>query len=148
MKVRADEHVSPKIVETIRNLVLRDGWEISHVRDDNRARTADETWMPLFAQSGGNAVLTADANILKRPHQILAMQQTGLICVVLSAKWAMARRHEQAACLLYHGPAIESAISASTRGDCWRVPGGYLGETVERNPINFQAAARAAAVVP
>jgi hypothetical protein len=143
LKVRADEHVSPKIVETIRSLVLTSGWELSHVRDHHRARTADETWLPLFAEEGGKAILSADATMLKRPHQLMAVRDSGLICVLLSSRWAGAKRHEQAAGLLYHWPAIEAVIAESKPGDCWRVPAGYDGEKLTQHTINYGAAANA-----
>jgi len=100
LKIRADEHVSPKIVRAIQSLALSDGWELTHVRDHPSARTADETWMPRFALEGGQVILSADRKIL-RPHQLAAISQGNLIGVFLSAKWAEARRYAQAAHILW-----------------------------------------------
>ena len=60
MKVRADEHVSPKIVQVLRVISLSVGWELTGVREFHGARTADETWVPKFAAEGGQAIITAD----------------------------------------------------------------------------------------
>ncbi len=79
MKVRADEHVAPKIVQAIRVVALSTGWELTGVREFHAARTMDETWLPRFASEGGKAILTADANILKRPHLIAAVNSPGCV---------------------------------------------------------------------
>ena len=117
MKVRADEHVSPKIVRALREVVLSPGWELSHVRDVHGARTADETWVPRFAAEGGKAIITADANMLKRPHQILAVYQSKIMGLILPHIWAVAKRHIQASSLRYFWPEIEALFSAGRPGD-------------------------------
>jgi PIN like domain len=144
VKVRADEHVSYKIVRAVQLLCLKSGWEFSHVRDDNSARTADETWLPKFAAEGGKAIVTADANILKRPHQIVAVRATGLACVVLPKQWTHARRHEQAAHIIYWWPRIQDAIEVSEPGDCWPVPFIFDKSSIKRKIIDYEKAAGAA----
>jgi hypothetical protein len=52
LKTRADEHVSPKILEVLKILVVPQDWEVSHVRQHHSERTADETWIPRFVQEG------------------------------------------------------------------------------------------------
>jgi hypothetical protein len=88
LKIRADEHISPKLVRAVQSIALSAGWELSHVRDHNSARTADETWMPRFVAEGGQVIISADRKILARPNQLLAIADGNLIGVFLSAKWA------------------------------------------------------------
>jgi PIN like domain len=140
LKVRADEHVSKKIVEAVRLLCLKDGWEFSHVREDNGRRTADETWLPKFAAEGGDAILTGDANIFKRPHQLLAIRETGLISFVLSQPWTQAKKHEQAANIIYWWPRIQTAIEQSNPGDCWPVPFEFDSSEIKKKVINYEKA--------
>lgn len=143
MKIRADEHVSRKIILAIHELILSPGWDLTHVRDFHEARTTDETWIPKFAAEGGVAILSADARLLRRPHQLLAIQESGLICVMLPSKWVESKRHVQAAVLLYHWPAIEAAISKSSAGDCWRVP-FEVGRRLEQIRVDYEKAVSAA----
>jgi hypothetical protein len=144
LKVRADEHVSPKIVLAIQSLILKAGWEITHVREFNSARTADETWIPRFAQEGGNVILSADRRILSRPHQIAALAESGVIGIFLSPQWANCHRNEQAAQILHWWPRIEKVILDSKPKDCWKVPHGYNKGSLEKIVVNFDKAAKAA----
>lgn len=122
MKIRADEHVSPKIIRALRDLVLNPAWELSHVREMHGTRTADETWVAQFAADGGRGIITADATMLKRPHQRRAIQSSGVAGVVLPRAWAMARRHIQASALLFHWPQIEDVLATAAPGEFWRMP--------------------------
>jgi hypothetical protein len=122
MKIRADEHVSPKIIRAVQSLILSKGWDLSHVRDHNAPRTADETWVPRFKIEGGEGILSADRKMLARPHQLAAIRDAGLVGVFLSPQWAEAKRHAQAANLLWWWPRIEAAFKTSQPGQCWRVP--------------------------
>lgn len=122
MKIRADEHISRKIVRAIAELALRDGWELTHVRDVHDRRTADETWIPRFAREGGKAILSGDRKMRGRPHQIAAISESGLVCVFLSHEWSTARRTVQAASLLFWWERIEAKISVAKPRECWLVP--------------------------
>jgi hypothetical protein len=144
VKVRADEHVSPKIVRALKEVSLSPGWELTCVREFHAPRTADETWIPKFAAEGGQAIITADAGMLKRPHQIVAIQQSGIIGVLLSSAWAEGRRHFQAASLIYHWPKIEAQLLASQPGDFWRVPSTIDDRDLEKIVVNYTKAAQAA----
>jgi hypothetical protein len=84
--------------------------------------TADETWVAQFAADGGRGIITADANMLKRPHQRLAIQSAGVAGVLLPYSWAMARGHLQASSLLFHWPQIEDVLATATPGEFWRMP--------------------------
>lgn len=146
MKIRADENVSPRIVLTVQSLVLKAGWELTHVREFHSARTADETWIPRFAQEGGRVILSADRRILTRPNQIAAISEGGVIGVFLSSQWAQSHRHEQAAQILHWWPRIEKAIAESKPRDCWKVPYGYNKGGLERLAISYAKAAKAQTV--
>lgn len=122
MKIRADEHIAPKIVRAVRDLVLNTENELTHVRDFHTARTADETWVPRFALEGGRAILSADRHMLARPHQQAAILDSGLSCIILPPQWAQSKRHEQAAHILWWWPRIEEALSSSQSSTFWRVP--------------------------
>lgn len=142
MKVRADEHISPRIVRAVQTIALSDGWELTHVRDFNSARTADETWIPRFVLEGGQVILSADRKILSRPHQLLAISEGNLIGIFLPAKWAEARGHAQAAHILWWWPRIEAIIKISKPKQCWRVPYEFGEAHIEEITINYEQALR------
>jgi predicted nuclease of predicted toxin-antitoxin system len=148
VKVRADEHVAPKIVRALKEVSLSPGWELSHVRDSHGARTADETWVPKFASEGGRAIITADANMLKRPHQILAIQQSGVIGLILPSVWAQSKRHVQASSLIYFWPEIEACFTAGAPGEFWRIPTHLHRGPLEKLNINYAQATQAAQPPP
>lgn len=122
MKIRADEHVAPKIIKAVETLILSDGWELSHVRDKHSSRTMDETWVPQFADEGGKGILSGDRKMLAKPHQIMAIIHNGLVGVFMSKQWSEAKRHIQASNLLLWWPRIEGAFKTSKPGKCWKVP--------------------------
>ena len=122
MKIRADEHVSRRIIRAIQEVALSKTFELTHVRDVHERRTADETWIPRFASEGGKAILSGDRRIRARPHQILALQKSGLVSIFLPAEWANSHRGAQAALLLYWWSKIEAKIAEATPGECWLVP--------------------------
>lgn len=124
--------------------MLREDWELSHVREFHAARTTDETWIPRFASEGGRALLSGDASMLKRPHELKAILESRVVVVVMATPWQNARRHEQAATLIWHWPAIDAALLTSVEGDCWRVPFSCAkGSTVEKVAVNYAKAVTA-----
>lgn len=139
MRVRADEHVSPRIVRAVRESVLSPGWELSHVRDVHERRTADETWIAHFAAGGGNAILSGDRKMRARPSQIRAIRESGLVAVFMSSGWSQAAGPEQAAQVVFWWRQIETIIAGAEPGECWLVPDGYAGE-IKAVPINYTKA--------
>lgn len=140
MKIRADEHIAPKITKALEILVLPNGWELTHVRDFHAARTADETWIPRFAAEGGQVILSADRKILARPHQLAAIAEGNLIGVFLSPQWAEAKRNVQAANIIWWWPKIEKAISTAAPKQCFRVPPDFRAGDLEELRIDFEKA--------
>jgi hypothetical protein len=148
LKIRADEHVTFRLVQALQSLNLKQGLELSHVRDVHPARTSDETWLPAFAADGGKAILSGDAAMLKRPHQIVAVQDSGLICFILSQRWTKARLHQQMANILWQWPKIEVALKNAGPGDCFPVPFEFDDKPLEEKKINYEAARKAAVAKP
>jgi PIN domain-containing protein len=140
LKIRADEHVSRKIVRALELLVLRADWQLSTVRDVHEARTLDETWLPRFASEGGRAVLSGDSKMLKRPYELKAIRGSGLIVIVMASPWQNARRHEQAASLIWHWPEVATLLDTASAGDCFRVPFTFGRSRVERLKIDYDKA--------
>jgi len=142
LKVRADEHVSPRIVRAVRESVLAGGWELSHVREVHERRTSDETWIPRFAASGGKAILSGDRKMRARPSQIKAIHDSEIVGIFMTSQWAESPGPDQAAQVIFWWRRIEAIIAGAKPGDCWLVPYGFTGE-IKAIPINYEKALKA-----
>lgn len=98
------------------------GFEFLYEREFCSASAEDEFWAAAFARFGGAIVISADKNIAKRPHQIMAFKDNGLVCFFFESKWAQMDTAFKAAHIVYWWPRIQSRIESSKRGDCWWVP--------------------------
>lgn len=148
MKIRADEHVSPKILRSLELVVLQSGWELSHVRDFHGPSTLEPTWIARFAADGGHAILSGDTSMLKRPNELRAIAESGLIIVVMKHPWQGRRRHEQAACLLFHWPQVEELLASAVGGDCIRIPYSFTKGGAEMKKVDYAKAIKSLATKP
>jgi hypothetical protein len=96
--------------------------------------------VPRFAAEGGKAIITADANMLKRKHQLLAIHSSNVFGLILPHTWAVAKRHIQASTLMYHWPDIEASFSSAQPGDFWRIPVALHKSPLEKLNINYAQA--------
>jgi hypothetical protein len=81
--------------------------------------------------------------MLKRPNELKAILESRVVVVVMAPPWQNAKRHEQAATLVWHWPAIETALLTSSDGDCWKVPFSFRGTTIEKQNVNYAKAIQA-----
>lgn len=122
MKVRADEHVSTEIVRAVRAMALNPGWELTSVVEVGDRSSQDVHWITKFASEGGHAIISGDTDFLKRPHQVLAVNRTGMRVIHMPAKWSSARCDLQAAFVLLWWRRIERTISTMKQRECYRPP--------------------------
>jgi len=122
LKVRADEHVSHEIIRAVRAMALSHTWELSSVIEVGDRSSEDVHWITKFASQGGHAIISGDRDFLNRPHQVLAVNRTGMRVIHLPAKWAGARCDLQAAFVLLWWRRIERTISAMGKRECYRPP--------------------------
>ena len=142
MKIRADEHVSPQIVETICGLCLSAGWTFDHVNHVGDRGASDVHWMNNFAADGGQAVLTADTDFTSRPPQVVAVARTGMKIMLLPSRWAQAKRSLQTAHILFWWPQIEAKLHEMKARECV-TPRWHLDEkkvAFQKVEINFSRA--------
>ena len=131
MKICADEYLSTWIVGIIRDSCLDPKHSLEHVEDYHLRGVDDEIWVRRFAKAGGEAVVSADANMLRRHHEPIAVCDSGLRLVILPDKWACAKRNLQASHVMLWWPRIQETIAASLPRKCWKVPWGFS----ERDPL-------------
>ena len=121
MRIRADEHVSSRIVRMICDLALSSDYELSSVIDSGHGGTGDPYWVTAFANEGGKAILSADTDFFKKPYQVVAIDNTGLKVIHLPSKWANARGHLQAAHILMWWLRIERKLHEAKPREVWVV---------------------------
>lgn len=103
MRIIGDEHVSPRIVQALRELAIarKPGWQIEAVNNSRYATGEDEDWVAAFARDGGQAILSADRRMLQRPTLIAQIARTGITGIYLREGYASADRVRQAAHMLF-----------------------------------------------
>ena len=128
MRLCADENVSSALSALICEQLLSKGMVLDTV-DDHRARGVDDQiWVRRFAEAGGHAIIGGDAAMTKKPHEIVAINETGLRLIVLDERWPRQKKNVQISYLFYWWPHIEEALSSAKKGACLKVPWGW-GET-------------------
>jgi len=129
LRIRADEHVSPEIVETVRRLCLSDGWTFDHVYDAGQGGTDDDHWITAFAKDGGSAIFTADSDFIHKPPAVLAVFNTGLKVIHMPPRWANALGHLQAGHALIWWARIEAQLQSMNGRECYQPEWNVSGQT-------------------
>lgn len=139
MRIRADEHVAPAIVQAVNHIALGDGFELTSVLSAGFAGSSDVHWITTFASDGGEAILTADTDFLKLPPQVLAVQRTGVRVIHLPSNWANAKRAMQAGHLLIWWRRVEAQLAVMKPRECFTMPFNVSEDAeMKRVPLDFQ----------
>lgn len=138
MKICADENVAPALSKLIKEQLLSREHSLETV-DDHQARGVDDKiWVRKFADAGGEAIVGADFQMNKKPHEIVAINETGLRLVVLDEKWPRQKKNVQISYLFYWWPEIERTLATAGKGQCFKVPWGWPNDTANQiKPIRI-----------
>lgn len=143
MNIRADEHVSPVIVDAINKLAPKGEWRLSSVSEVGHSGASDVHWITDFAQNNGDAILTADRDFQKTPPQVKAVFDLGLKVIQLPKRWAQAGAHLQAAHLLMWWPRIIGKLTVMSARECyapvWNISDA---QDLKKVPLQFDKAQR------
>lgn len=143
MRIRADEHIAPAIVQAINQIALGDGFELTSVLKEGFKGASDVHWITAFAADGGDAILTADTDFLRQPPQVLAVERTGVRVIHLPPAWANATRALQAGHLLMWWNRIEAQLKAMKPRECYTTPvSTFENAQLKKVSIDFQAASK------
>lgn len=140
MRIRADEHIAPAIVDAINAVAIGDGFELTSVLKEGFGGSTDEHWITAFAADGGHVILSADTDFLRQPPQVQAIERTGLRLIHLPSGWAGASRAIQAGHLLSWWPRIEAQIIDMRPRECYTTPFQASSSALRRVQIDFQSA--------
>jgi len=124
VKIRADEHVSIKIIKALRVISPSLKNTLSHVSERGQAGQPDVSWAKDFSEDDGTAILTSDKGFTKG-QQRKAIEATGLQVVLLPEKWAVSTAYSQASFVLFWWSKIENAVASGTNSDIWMMRWGF-----------------------
>jgi PIN like domain len=129
LRICADENVAPALSDLVREQLLSRGFSLDTVDDHQAKGVEDQIWVRRFAEAGGDAIVSADFAMTKRPHEIVAINETGLRLIILDEKWPREKINVQISYLFYRWPEIERTLSNAGKGKCFKVPWGWPRET-------------------
>lgn len=141
MIICADENVAPLLTQLIRDSLLGKKHAL-HTVDDHQAKgVEDEIWVRKFAKAGGEAIVGADAKMLTRPHEVVAIAEAGLRMIVLPSQWPQQKKNVQVAFLFLWWPAIERTLESCKPRECFKVPWTWaLDGELAQQKVDFQDA--------
>ncbi|MBI1252061.1 MAG: hypothetical protein GC189_11365 [Alphaproteobacteria bacterium] len=130
-----DANLPERLVSLLRAAFNDLGYEFMWEPDFAPANAQDEFWLDAFRRFGGEIVLSADKNIARRPHQLLAFREAKLKGFFFNRNWANHHGWYKVAHLMLWFPRIAALAKASRPGDCYWVPAQLQAKDFK--PVNF-----------
>jgi hypothetical protein len=121
-KVALDANIPQRLVRMLESGFGAQGFEFIWEPDFAAGDDDDDVWAAAFRRFGGRLVITGDKNMARRPHQILAFKESGLVGFFFERKWAEFDLTFRAAHMIMWWPRIQVKFADSNPGDCWWVP--------------------------
>lgn len=81
----------------------------------------DSPWVRRFALDGGRVIVSGDSRMMKKPHERLALLETGLTTIFFPPRWVGWKFCQKSALLMYWWPVILETVKNPTPG-FFRVP--------------------------
>lgn len=127
-----DEDVSQRVARVLDAAYGDKGYEFIYVADIAGTGAKDEFWAERFRKFGGEIVLSADKNIAKKAHKLLAFQENGLICFFMAPLWSNRPGHFKLCHVVNWWHWIDRKLAECAKGDCWQVPLTLTGAEFKR----------------
>lgn len=137
VRVALDANIPQRIVTLMRAGFTDLGYEFMWEPDFAPANAQDEFWLDAFSRFGGEIVLSADKNIARRPHQLLAFREAKLKGFFFTHNWANQDGWYKVAHLMLWFPRIAAVAKGCKPGDCFWVPAPLQAK--EFKTVNFAA---------
>jgi hypothetical protein len=84
LKLALDENLPPALAHAVNALLAPEGGQAISIPERYGRSAADREWITALHDEGGWTVLTADRRIRSRPHERLALEQSGLIVFLVA----------------------------------------------------------------
>jgi hypothetical protein len=91
----------------------------------------DENWLRRFAADGGQIIISGDTRMRARPHELLALSQSGLISYFFERKWSGRNFFTKAAMLMHWWPEVRKQMDTAEKGSCWEIPFPWTYRSLE-----------------
>lgn len=150
----ADEHISHRIVKAINDLArLPDGWNLGSVKKSDFTGMEDEDWIDAFSADGGNGIVSADKQMLKRPTLVRQISSTGLVAIYFPGEFGEGGhkaypgkgRMYQMAYTAYWWHSMQVTFASASEGTAWIMPRRlHLGEPREIDLTSDESIRKAA----
>ena len=86
MRFFFDNNLPPRLAKAIQALVATEH-EVTHLRDRFSADTPDVTWLNALGAERNWVLICGDPRIMKRPHELRALQEARLLSFFLKGGW-------------------------------------------------------------
>ena len=113
MKVGIDANLSERTVRAMN--ALFSGNELSFSLVGAGKASSDAPWIGEFAREGGTAFIGLDKAIMRRPHEVEALVNSGLYAFFLDFGKSQLRGHEIASYLIHWWPEFQRSIGGENR---------------------------------
>lgn len=87
MKFFIDNNLSPKLARAMSALEGEHGDQVVHLREKFPQDISDENWMRSLSVDTDWFVITCDKRISKKPHELKAWKESGLVVFFLKSGW-------------------------------------------------------------
>jgi PIN like domain len=139
VKICADENISPRLVEIVNELSTGKSPLLKASEIGSRG-VEDRIWVRVFAEQGGDAIVSADAAMAKRQAELIAIGESGLQLVILPRQYQQGGIRMQTAYLLFWWSTILDLIEQRRKGCFLKLPPVALPRVPAWERIDVQAA--------
>lgn len=136
MKIAFDEHVPLALVRAFQSFAnerqlrkLTGGLTIEKAKDyapkpsdADYLKGNDVPWIKRYSNAGGQIIISGDTDMMREPHERLALIEEGMIVVFFTGRWGNWKFFRQCALLLCWWPKIVKAVKTAEKGTFWRIP--------------------------
>ena len=103
--------------------------------DTDYIKRSDAPWLERFAKDGGDIIISGDTKMYEKPHEVVAIQRTGLVLVLFENKWNDWDFFQKSALLLWHWLAVIAATREATKNLRGKVSAAFRIPTFEVTPL-------------
>jgi hypothetical protein len=122
VKVALDENLPPALAHALCALLLPEGGEAISIPERFGRGIHDVDWMGRLREEGGWGFITTDRRLRTRPHERLALRQSGLVGFVLAKGWNQERYWPKAAGIIRWWPVMAETLATASPPALFEVP--------------------------
>jgi hypothetical protein len=121
VKICADENISPRLVQIVNDLSAETP-PLLNVSEVGAKGVSDRIWVRIFAEQGGDAIISADAAMSRRQAELIAIGETGIKLVILPAQYQQGGIRTQTAYMLFWWSKIIELVQEAEKGCFLKLP--------------------------